>query len=393
MQTFSFSERISTLKPSAIREIFKYTLDPEVISFAAGNPSPDAFPVDEVNEITAKIMRDNPINALQYGITEGYPALRQSARDMLIKREGIGGGDDDFIIVSGAQQGIELVTKVLCNEGDSIICEEPSFIGSLNTFRSYRQRLWGVPLQSDGIDVDRLEETLKTVDKVRFIYLIPNYQNPTGITMSLEKRKAVYELACRYNTLILEDNPYGELTFSGERIPSIKSLDTEGRVIYVGSFSKILAPGLRVGYVLAPAPVVQKVTVAKQASDVHSNMLAQLICHEFITQYNLDTHINHIRSLYREKCTLMCQCLDSYPDVAHTTPGGGLFVWCTLPGGKYKGDPMSEFCVKAVRDNKVAVVPGTAFTVTEGAPSDSFRLNFSMPGKDAIVKGIKLLLG
>lgn len=212
---------------------------------------------------------------------------------------------DDLITTSGAQQANELACKVLLNRGDTMLCESPSFIGSLNAFRSYGVNLVGVPMEQDGMDLNALEEALRTSRNPKLIYVIPNFQNPTGRVMSLEKRKGLYELACRYNVVILEDNPYGDLRFAGTPVPSIKSMDTEHRVIYSGTFSKILAPGLRVGYVSAPAEIISKITVCKQVSDVHSNIWAQAVCAQFLEETDMDAYLEGLREVYRHKCELM----------------------------------------------------------------------------------------
>ena len=385
---YTFSDKIATLQPSAIREILKFTADPEVIPFAAGNPAPEAFPTGLVAEITSSIFAEKPIAALQYSITEGYPPLRAQLKDMIRTRYQVGREFDELIIVSGAQQGVELATKVLCNEGDTVICEKPSFIGSLNSFKSYNVNLVGIELQDDGLDIDALEAALKANKNVRFIYLIPNFQNPSGKTMSLEKRKAAYALAKRYGTMILEDNPYGDLRFEGEDIPAVKSFDEDGIVLYCGSFSKILSPGLRVGFVCAPSPVVQKMVVAKQAADVHTGILSQMICAEFLTRVDFNEHIKHLREIYRKKCALMLSGMDASfgGKVEYTRPQGGLFLWCTLP----KGADMMGFCTEAVH-RKVAVVPGTAFMTSEQDETTSFRMNYSTPTDVQIEKGVEIL--
>ncbi|MBQ7521766.1 MAG: PLP-dependent aminotransferase family protein, partial [Clostridia bacterium] len=283
---YIFSNRVNSLKPSAIREIFKYAADPEVVSLSAGNPAPDAFPCKAVAEISAEIFSKRPIDALQYSVTEGYVPLRNHLKQYMKEKYHIGTETDDLIITSGAQQIMDLATKSLCNEGDVVITEAPSFIGSLNTFRSYNAKLVGIPMESDGINTDILEEKLQSEKNVKFIYLIPNFQNPSGVTMSFEKRKKVYELAKKYGVLILEDNPYGDLRYYGEDIPSIKSLDTDGIVIYSGSFSKVLSPGIRVGYCVAPSPIIQKMVVCKQGEDVHTNIWSQMVAYEFMTKYD-----------------------------------------------------------------------------------------------------------
>ena len=265
----AFSYRIQSLQPSAIREILKFTADPSVISFAGGNPAPEAFPVETIRQLTAEILENDPVGALQYSISEGYGPLRDWIKDDLYAKGMFNWKEDDVIITAGAQQVMEMASKVICNEGDAIICESPSFIGSLNAFRSYNAKLVGVPMDSDGMNIEALEDALKKNPRTAFIYVIPNFQNPTGITTSLEKRKAILELAYKYNVLVLEDNPYGDLRFAGEDIPTIRSLDTKGHVIYAGTFSKTLAPGLRVGYMCAENTIIQKAICALQVSTVH----------------------------------------------------------------------------------------------------------------------------
>lgn len=385
---YIFSDRIAGLQASAIREILKFTAFPDVISFAAGNPAPEAFPVEEVSRISAELLKENPVLALQYSITEGYTPLRDLLKKTMAEKNCFS-DNDEIIVTAGAQQGMELSCKVLCNEGDTLICEAPSFIGSLNAFKSYKVNLVGVELEDDGINLEKLEDELKANSNIKVLYLIPNFQNPTGNTMSLEKRKAVYELAKKYNFIIIEDNPYGDLRFAGEDIPTIKSLDTDGRVIYVGSFSKILAPGLRVGYVSAPKEIIQKMVVCKQVSDVHTNIWAQVICERFMTTCDLNSHFEKLRDVYKRKCELMLGEMDKHfsKKIKYTKPQGGLFIWATLP----EGSDMLGFCKKAVEEYKIAVVPGSAFMISESDKTNSFRLNFSTPTDDKIVKGCEIL--
>lgn len=383
----AFSYRIQGLQPSAIREILKFTADPTVISFAGGNPAPEAFPVEKIRELTAEILENDPVGALQYSVSEGYTPLRDWIKDDLYAKGMFNWNNDDVIITAGAQQVMEMAAKVICNEGDAIICEAPSFIGSLNAFRSYNSKLVGVPMDEDGMNIEALEEALKKNPRTAFIYVIPNFQNPTGITTSLEKRKAILELAYKYNVLVLEDNPYGDLRFSGEDIPSIRSLDTKGHVIYAGTFSKTLAPGLRVGYMCAEKSIIQKAICALQVSTVHTSILSQRIVHQFVTRHNFKEHIENLQEIYRKKCDLMLSCLKyKMPSsIKFTEPDGGLFIWGTLPEGD-----MSYFCKKAV-ENKVAVVPGNAFLVDESQPTLSFRINYSTPGNEQIEKGTDIL--
>ena len=386
---YKFSDKVSGLQASAIREILKFTADPEVISFAAGNPAPEAFPVDVITQISEEIFKEDPILALQYSVTEGYTPLRDLLKKEMEKKGCFDPERDELIITSGAQQANEFACKVLCNEGDALICEAPSFIGSLNAFRSYNVKLVGVETEAGGMKIDKLEEALKANGGQKLIYVIPNFQNPTGDTMTLEKRKALYELAEKYDAIILEDNPYGDLRFAGEDVPSIKTMDKDGRVIYSGTFSKILAPGLRVGYAIGPKEIVQKMVICKQVADVHSNIWAQAVCYKFMQRTDMEKHFNGLRDIYRKKCGLMLDGMDKYfsKKITYTRPEGGLFIWATLPDGV----DMPKFCTEAVRDHKIAVVPGTAFMINDSDKTTSFRLNFSTPTDEKIEKGIKML--
>ena len=386
---YKFSDKVAGLKASAIREILKFTADPEVISFAAGNPAPEAFPKEKIAEISAELFRDDPILALQYSVTEGYTPLRDFLKGWMTEKGCFHKEFDDLIITSGGQQANELSCKVLLNEGDTLICESPSFIGSLNAFRSYNVNLVGVDMDDDGINLEKLENALKTEKNVKILYLIPNFQNPTGRTMSFAKRKAVYELACKYDFIILEDDPYGELRFAGENVPTIKSLDTEGRVIYSSTFSKLISSGFRTGYCSAPAEIIQKVVVCKQVSDVHSNIWAQVVSYRFMSTVDREAHFNKLRDIYREKCNLMCSYIDNgfSKKIKYIKPEGGLFIWCTLPDDC----DMNAFCKKAVQDYKIAVVPGNSFNIKEDEVSHAIRLNYSTPTNEQIKKGMEIL--
>ena len=385
---YTFSDKVSKLAPSVIREILKYSSVPGMIAFAAGNPAPEAFPTQAVAKITADIMANRPIDALQYSITEGYEPLRDTMSEYMKRKYNVGRDFDNIIITAGAQQVMSFTTQTLCNEGDTVICEAPTFIGSLNAFRSYNTHIVGIDMQPDGMDINMLENALKTEKNVRFIYTIPNFQNPSGITMSLEKRKAVYDLAKKYGVMILEDNPYGEIRFEGENLPSIKSFDEDGIVIYAGSFSKVLSPGLRVGYCIAPQPIIAKMTCCKQTSDVHTTILSQMIANEFITKYDFEAHLEKIRAIYRHKAQLMMRLMDEHfcGKITYQPVQGGLFLWCRLPDDV----DMFGFCQKAVK-NKVALVPGNAFLVDENEKCSYFRTNFSTPTDEQLVRGMEIL--
>lgn len=385
---YTFSNRVGGLKPSAIREILKSAGDPGMISFSAGNPAVESFPVEELRRISDDIYAHDAGAALQYSVTEGYAPLREQLKKRLSERFQIDMTQNELLVTTGGQQGIDLVTKILCNEGDTVICEEPSFIGALNAFRSYGCNLKGVPLEEDGPNLEVMEEILKTDKRVKLIYLIPTFQNPAGSTTSLEKRKAILELAERYHVVIFEDNPYGELRFAGEEVPTLKSLDRSGCVVYGGSVSKILSAGLRIGFIAAAPEIFGKAVVVKQTTDVHTPIYNQMLAARFFEQCDLDAHIEKIRALYRRKCGLMLAGMDeSFADcVQYTRPEGGLFLWVTLP----EGADMPAFVKRAI-ERKVAVVPGSTFMTDAGAPCRSFRMNYSTPSDEQIKKGVAIL--
>jgi len=387
--TYNFSDKVLALKPNAIREILKSASDPGVISLSAGNPAPDAFPVDAIKEISKNLLENNPIGVLQYGISDGYTPLRDTLKTYLKEELDIIKEDDELIIVSGAQQVMDIAAKTFLNEHDTLICEAPSFVGALNTFRSYNVDLVGVTVEKDGMDMQELEEKLKAYPNTKLIYTIPNFQNPSGVTMSLQKRHKLYELAKKYGVLIIEDNPYGDLRYNGENVPCIKSFDDSGIVIYSGSFSKVVAPGIRVGFMVANKEAMAKMIVCKQGQDVHTTMWSQLVCNEFMTKYDYKGHLEKLRALYKEKAELCMNLLDEYvvpTGITYNKIEGGLFIWCTLP----KGVDMLAFC-KALTEKKVCVVPGNAFLTDSAIPCDSFRINFSTPTDDELKKGIKII--
>lgn len=380
------ANRIQSVRGSAIREMFKKMADPSIISMAGGNPSPDLFPNEELAAIAADLLKNNKVLALQYGVTEGYTPLREKIADMLRTRENIGNEEDMLITVSGGQQAIDLTARVLLNEGDGVIVEEPSFVGAMNSFRSYGAKLYGVPMEDDGMNMDILRQTIASHKNIKLIYTIPSFQNPTGITMSVEKRKALYACAKENGILIIEDNPYGELSYTGKKLPAIKSFDTDGVVVYCGSFSKILAPGLRLGYMMGHRDFINRAVIMKQANDVHTAMLPQLLAYRFITQYSLDSYIEKIRALYSHKCALMLSEIDAHfpKNVRHTVPTGGIFLWCTLPDG-YDASRLAALCL----EKKVAIVSGNTFSPDPDLPSPGFRLNFSTASDENIKEGIR----
>ncbi len=385
---YQFSDSFKKLQPSAIREIFKSLTNPTIISFAAGNPAPESFPVAELSRLATDIFANSSTLALQYGISEGFPAFREAIAKRQKEKFAIGREFDTTIVTSGGQQGLELCCRVLCNPGDVVLCENPSFIGALNAFRACGAQTVGIPMDDDGVCIDKLENLIATTPNVKMIYIIPTFQNPRGSTTSLERRRQVYEVAKKNGIVILEDNPYGELRFAGEEVPPIKSFDEDGIVVYCSSFSKILSAGMRVGFVIGPSEIVQKMVVAKQCEDVHTNMLFQLLCYKYMTECDLDGHVEKIRNIYRHKCGLMLEQLDQEmpSEIRYTRPEGGLFIWCTLP----EGLDSAEFAKFAIA-KKIAVVPGATFNCDAVAPSNAFRINYSTPSDEQIVSGVKAL--
>ncbi len=382
-----FSDKVKHMEGSAIREIFKILGKPGIISFAGGAPDANLFPTEELAEIAADVLKTQGKVALTYGVTEGYTPLRNWVIDRLTN-QGIISDRDDTIIVSGGQQGIDLAAKSLLNPGDGVVCEEPSFIGGLNSYRVNNAEIYGVPVEADGLDLVKLEETLKAHPNVKIVYTIATFQNPSGITMSLEKRKKLLELSKTYDFIIFEDNPYGELRFSGEEVPTIKSMDTDGRVVYFGSFSKILAPGLRLGFVSCDPALMERMIICKQVEDVHTNVLSQMIAYEFVMKYDIDEHIAKLREAYGRKGKLMMDCMDQHfpKSVTHTNPEGGLFLFCTMPD-----EFDSKEVMKKALDKGVAFVPGATTMVDDKAKYSTFRMNYSTATEEEIKKGVAIL--
>ena len=384
---FEFSNRISGVQASAVREILKAAADPAVISFGGGNPAAEAFPVEEIRKISNEVLTNNPIPALQYGITEGYPPLRESAKAFFNRNEQISKDYDDIIITSGSQQIMDFLAKCLVNEGDIVVSENPAFLGALNSFKSNGAKLIGIDSINGNMDLVKLEEVLKN-NKVKFIYTIPNFQNPMGTCMDLETRKGLYELGKKYQTLIFEDDPYGAIRFDGQAIPSIKSFDDEGVVVYAASLSKIISPGMRIAACIGHKALLQKMTIAKQVNDVNSNCWAQIVIDQYLRTTDMNAHLTKISAIYKEQAELMLDCIKKYfhPSIQYTVPEGGMFIWCTLP----EGVDVMEF-VQAGVEKKVMVVPGGSFLTDDGVVCKSFRMNYSAPSKENIVKGCKIL--
>lgn len=385
---YYISKKIRAVDGDAIERILSASADPQTISLAGGNPTPELFPNEKLAELAYAILKEDPVKALQYNVTGGNPELRQALMARMARKEGIGQPFDRCIIVSGGQQGVELVTKTLIDPDDVVLVEEPSYVGALNIFRSHNAKLVGLATDEQGLIPEALEQALQQHGNVRFLYTIPTFQNPSGTTLPLERRKKIYEIAKRYGLLILEDNPYGELRFSGEAVPTIKSLDTEGLVVYCSSFSKILAPGLRLGYLILPQALADKVLVAKQCSDVHTPMLTQLMALCFMEQVDMDAMIETMRQTYQHKCQVMLDAMEAcFPKwVTWVKPQGGLFIWCDLGAG-HDALQVSQICAA----EKVAFVPGNVFMTDMDKPCSALRLNYSTMSDARIREGIAIL--
>lgn len=382
--SYSFAARTEGISGSAIREILKLMVDPAIISFAGGNPSAESFPTEELAQLSASLLQSEGPRILQYGTTEGWAPLRESICKVVEPR-GMHITADEVLILTGSSQGIELFTKISINPGDVVLCETPTFLGALQTFATYQAKVVGIPMEEDGMDMDALEQAIAQYHP-KFIYTIPNFQNPMGITMSLAKRQRLVQLAAQTDTMVLEDDPYGSLRYAGEALPSIYSLDPTGHVVHLLSFSKTVSPGLRVGAAIGRPELLRQMTVNKQGMDTHTSNLSQALIDAYIRNDRYFSHIAEIIPAYREKLHTMLDGFVYFPQgTMHTTPQGGLFVWCELP------DALSATeCMQTAVDHKVAYVPGTHF-YPEGGHDNTLRLNFSMCSVEQIQSGMQAL--
>jgi len=385
-----YSILASRMKASAIREILKIIQSSNVISLAGGMPDPATFPTEEINKVIKQILAKNSARALQYSSTEGLTELREFLLNWLAE-DSKKAGLDNIMITSGSQQGLDLVSKVLLDPGDIVIVELPSYLAALNAFRSYGGEMVGISMDDEGMQMDSLEETLSRLKsegkKVKFIYTISNFQNPAGVTMSLPRRKRILEIARKFEVFILEDNPYDKLRFEGEPIPSICSLDNEGYVISLGTFSKILCPGLRLAWILGDKKIIEKLVIMKQATDLCTTILNQLIAYEYCRQNNIDKNIKSNIQIYRKKRDIMLEALNKYfpAEASWTKPEGGFFVFVTLP----EYIDVDEMFPEAIKEN-VAYVSGAPF-FANGEGKNTMRLSFCYPNEKDIEEGIKRL--
>lgn len=382
------SKRAVNMKGSDIREAFKLSENASVISFAGGFPSPSSFPYENLKQISSVLLNSQ---ALQYGPTEGLTELRKKIADLLV-RDKISVDFENVLITSGSQQGLDLISKLFLNPGDVVFCEAPSYTGALNTFRNYEATFKGVTIDTDGILPkaleERIQESILQGLTPKLIYLVPCFQNPTGVTLSSERRSAVIELAEKYNLLILEDNPYGELYYDKKPPETLRSQDKYGSVIYLGSFSKVLIPGVRVGYIVGDKTLINRLAIAKQGTDLCSSSLSQMLTLEWLKTFSLDDHLIKIRKYYQEKRdTCLDACLTYLPEnVLFTKPEGGFFVWLTFPSNTNA----RELLQRSISEAKVAFVPGGGFFPNPKAENYA-RISFSQIDKSQIIEGIQRL--
>ncbi|MFD3157129.1 PLP-dependent aminotransferase family protein [Haloimpatiens sp. FM7330] len=382
-----FSDRTSKLKASEIRELLKLTQKPEVISFAGGLPAPELFPIKRIEEVTKQVLEEKGEIALQYSTTEGYAPLREIIVNERMAKNGVNTTIENILITNGSQQALEFSAKLFVNKDDVIICESPSYLGALNAFKAYEPKFVEIPMDDDGMQMDKLEEAIKNNPNTKMIYTIPDFQNPSGKTMSIERRKKLAEIGAKYKIPIIEDSPYGELIFEGKPYPCVKSFDKEGYVITLGTFSKTFCPGFRIGWVCASKEILQKYILVKQGADLQANTFTQMIAAEFMQKYSLDEHIKKIIDVYKKRRDLMLESMEKYfpKEITFTYPKGGLFTWVNLK----EGIDAVDVNVDALKQN-VAFVPGGSF-FPNGGNKNHFRLNYSTMDEEHIVEGIKRL--
>jgi 2-aminoadipate transaminase len=381
---WEFSRVARKVKSSAIRDLLKLTQQPDVISFAGGLPAPELFPVEEIREASNYVLKQEGQFALQYSTTEGYRLLRRFLAKRMTQK-GMVVDEDEVLITGGSQQGLDLLGRLFLEEGNWIVSAQPTYVGAIQAFNAYEVKFHTVPLDRDGVKVELIEEAVKE-KKPKFIYIVPTFQNPGGVTLSLERRKMLVEIARNYQVPILEDDPYSELRYQGEDLPSLKALGGD-TVILLGTFSKIVSPGLRLAWVAGQQEVIEKLVRLKQGADLHTNTFTQYVLYQFLKGGGLDKHIKVLRKEYGQRRRVMLEALDdNFPSsVKWTSPQGGLFLWVELPSGIDATALLPE-----IVKEKVAYVPGSAF-FPNGGGENTLRLNFSNATPKLIREGVKRL--
>ena len=387
MTQFKYSKRVPADGTDAVGAILQAAADPKIISFAGGLPAPELFPVKEMKAAVDKVFEEHGQEAMQYGAAKGVTALREVIQQHVKEKEDVDCELDNVLVTTGSEQALDLVGKAFVDPGDTVLVEQPTYLCALDVFRSYGANFASVEMDEDGMKMDALEEALKANLNTKLIYTVPNFQNPTGRTMTEERRKQLAELAEKYDVYVLEDNPYGEIRFSGQHVPAVKSFDKSGHVFYMSTFSKTLAPGFRLGWLVADKAVVNKLTVLKQSADLHTDNLAQFAVAQFFADNDVDAHVKEISALYGKRKDLMLEGIKKYfPEgVKYTDPEGGMFLWVEVPG---VDDTVELF--KECLEHDVAFVPGDPFFAGEVQPG-AFRLNYSNMKEDQIEVGLKRL--
>lgn len=382
-----FASRMELLKGSAIRELLALTAKPEIISFAGGMPAPELFPVEQMEKAANAVMEEMGQAAMQYSSTEGYVPLRQQIVDRMAAKNNIHTTVDNILVTSGSQQGLDYSGRVFLDKDDIVLIESPSYLGALNAFKTCEPRFIEVPTDDGGMVMEELEKILEKEDRVKMIYVIPDFQNPSSRTWSLERRQKFMEIINKYEIPVIEDNPYGELRFEGEAQPALKSLDTKGLVVYLGTFSKILAPGYRLGWVCADGEILDKYNFMAQAAALQASTISQMETAKWIEMYDLDAHVAKIVEVYGKRRDLMYNTMKEEfpPEVKFAKPTGGLFLWVELP--EYMD--AAVLAKEALKEN-VAYVPGEGF-YPDGNTKNTFRMNYSNMPDDKIVEGVKRL--
>ena len=382
-----FSKRVPADGTDAVGAILKAAADPKIISFAGGLPAPELFPVKEMKKAVDTVFDNEGQEAMQYGAAKGVTALRELALKHSHEKEGVDGKLENVMVTTGSEQVIDLVGKAFVDPGDVVLVEQPTYLCAIDVFRSYGAKFVGVPMDDQGMEMDALEEALKANPTAKLVYTVPNFQNPTGVSMALDRRKKLAELAAKYDVYVLEDNPYGEIRFAGKHLPAVKSFDQNDHVFYMSTFSKTLAPGFRLGWLVAPKKVIDKLTVLKQSADLHTDNLVQYAVVEFFKQNDVDAHVKEISALYGKRKHLMMEGMKEYfpAGVKFTNPEGGMFLWVTVPGVDDTVEVFNE-CLK----HDVAFVPGDPFYAGKPEPG-TFRLNYSNMKEDKIKVGLKRL--
>lgn len=384
---YKYAGRMSHLKASEIRELLKLTEKPEVISFAGGLPAPELFPIKEIMEVNKKVLEEEGAEALQYTTTEGYAPLREWIAKRMNTTMGTSFEADDILLTHGSQQALDLTGKVFLDKDDVVLCESPTYLAAISAFKAYDCKFAEVPTDDEGMIPDELEKIIENTDRIKIIYVIPDFQNPTGRSWSLERRKRLAEIAMKHQIVVIEDNPYRELRFEGESLPSIKSFDRIGCVLCLGTFSKIFCPGYRIGWIAGDREVIRKYVLVKQGADLQCNTIAQREIARYLELYDIDKHISGIRKVYKVRRGLMLKTIEEeFPKgITFTRPEGGLFGWVELPPHVNARDVL----VKCLEKN-VAFVPGGSF-FPNGGKENTMRLNFSNMPEDRIVEGLKCL--